>query len=266
MFKAQSQRMHEAVFGGAVMPVQLPEPSFPRTIPLPEPNDAANFGPTVGQPNVPTAEAPKDIKGYLARVLSRIIQLEGLDGVKDAAKRLADLRGHVSAALLMADIEQQMQDEWTAHMEDLYEELMKEGRKAEAKVAKLWEQASAAYAAFLNLAEAEEETLRALREKEKQPAGKWDGKAEAKKHDAEVAALRVAHKNAHERSAAAATRSNQLQEEMSAAKAALREIEVRADEVAHAHDGDAHFDARTGLASQTGLTPAGLMPNGPNVR
>lgn len=258
MFKAQSQRMHEQMFGGAVMPIQLPEPfPYTRTMPLPD-NDAENFGPIVGMPDFGVAaehDPPKDMKGYLARVLSRIVQLEGLDGVKDAAKRLAKLREHVSAALLLAETEQKIQAEWTAHMEDQYEQLMKAGRKAEAKVSKLWEQASAAHAAFLNLALAEEEALKALREKEREPFGKWAGKAETRKRDEEIAALKLAHKNAHEQSAAAATKNNQLQAELSKAKAELHEIEVRAEEVTHALAGDAHFDPRTGLASQPGLIP-----------
>lgn len=262
MFKAQSQRMHEAMFGGAVMPIQLPKPfPFPytRTMPLPEQNDDTNFGPIVAESGFGSAaehsDRPKDIRGYLGLVLSRVVQLEALDGVKDAPKRLAKLREHVSAALLLADIEPKLQAEWVEHMESLYETIMTAGKKAEAKVARLWEQASAAHAEFLNLALAEEAALRALREREQEPFGKWDGKAEARKRDAEIARLRLAHKNAHEQSAAAAAKNNQLQAELSRAKEELHEIEVRAEECTHALAGDAHFDPRTGLASQPGLMP-----------
>lgn len=266
MFKAQSQRMHEALFGGAVSPVLLPEPSYQRFEPLPEPNDPSNFGPGVGQADFGGADERQQhadaildtvpIRSLLGRCITRLSKLQGLAFISDAEKRLAPLREAIGTAFGLAEVEEQLMAEFTDAVEAQHESVLEAGKKQAKKLAKLREELVGCDTAFENAKEATAAAERELQMRRAESVERWATAKDRKKREHELAEVQKLIDALRAATSQAVSTFNAKQEECEACEAELVEIDRSERRLRAMLDGDTFaVDPEFGLSRANGTAP-----------
>lgn len=266
MFKPQSQIMHEQMCGGSVMPVQLPEPPYPRITPLPQADDPTNFGPVAAQSTFGSADEQQQhadavletasIKTLLGRALSRLVRLQGLELVAKAEQRLAPLREALGAAFGLAAVEDEIMQEFTDAVEEQHEEVLSAGKRQSTKLSKLREELVGCDVAFENAKEATAAAQREYEMRRSEPLERWAGKKERAARQKELDGVQKQIDGLRALTTQAVAAFNAKQEECEAAQAELVEIDRAEKQLRSILDGNSYFvDPEYGLSRSTGGGP-----------
>lgn len=265
MFKPMIEKLPEAHFG-SVMPV-LPEPSYERFHALPEPADAANFGPIVTQSDFGSADTQQQhtdavletasIRVLLGRCLSRVMKLQGLAFVENAEAKLAPLRDALGSAFGLAAIEETLMAEFLAAAAEQHESVLQDGKKQSGKLAKLREELLAADMQFENANAALQAVQNELRMRRGEPMERWATSKDRKKRERELSEVQERIELLRTQTAQAVETFNAKQAEVEAAQAELVEIDRAERRLRAMLDGDTFAtDPEYGLSRSTGAEPS----------